>query len=115
MSLGEPAGSRDPVFVVRIRQAVNYDEPHKRIGELLKAFGGEWVPSYLIGVVASAKQYQEDWQKRLRELRTLGWKVEFRREKGEKRTVTFYRVEHFEPWPDGSVRAEIRRLERGGS
>jgi hypothetical protein len=38
------------------------------------------VPSDLIGVVASAKQYQEDWQKRLRELRTLGWMIEYRRE-----------------------------------
>lgn len=99
-------------YADRIRQAVNYDEPHKRIGELLKAFDGDWVPSDLIGVVASAKQYQEDWQKRLRELRTLGWEIENRREKMERRTVTFYRAVHFEPWPEGNVRAEISRRER---
>jgi 5-methylcytosine-specific restriction endonuclease McrA len=99
----------------RAASAINEDEPHKRIGELLKAFEGEWIPSYVIGIVASAQQYQEDWQKRMRELRVLGWDYEYSRERDpiSGKVVTSYRVSHWEPWPEGSVRAEIRRRESG--
>jgi hypothetical protein len=31
------------------------------------------VRSDLLGIVASAKNYQEDWQRRIRDLRFLGW------------------------------------------
>jgi hypothetical protein len=40
---------------------------------LLRAFGGGWVRSDLLGIVASAKNFQEDWQRRMRDLRFLGW------------------------------------------
>ncbi len=96
----------------KIRAAITLDEPHKRIGELLRAFRGDWVPSDLIGAVASALQYQEDWQKRLRELRTLGWEIEFKRERGPRRTHTYYRAAAAPAWPEGSVRAAIREAER---
>ena len=36
---------------VQIRAAVNHDEVHRRIGELLKAFSGEWLYTELIGIV----------------------------------------------------------------
>jgi HNH endonuclease len=39
----------------QIRAAIGYDEPQKRIGELLRAFNGGWVRSDLLGIVASAK------------------------------------------------------------
>lgn len=96
----------------RIREAIGFDEVHKRIGELLKAFAGEWIPTDLIGIVASANQYQEDYQKRLRELRALGWEFESKRAKEGRRIVSYYRLDHWEPWPDGSIRAEIRNRER---
>jgi 5-methylcytosine-specific restriction endonuclease McrA len=101
-------------YADEIRAASAHPEPHGRIGELLKAFHGDWVPSSLIGVVASMQQYQEDWQKRLRELRSLGWKISWKRAKNGKsaRTDTWYRVEHWEPWPQGSIRAEITLRER---
>ena len=63
-------------YADQIRESVNHDEPHRRIAMLLQAFHGEWVPSELLGAVASAKQYQEDWQKRTRELRYLGWAID---------------------------------------
>lgn len=99
----------------RVATAINEDEPHKRIGELLKAFEDEWLPSYVIGIVASAKQYQEDWQKRMRELRVLGWDYEHSRQRDEitGRVVTSYRLVKWEPWPSGPVRSEIRRRELG--
>lgn len=96
----------------RIREAIGYDEVHRRIGELLKAFEGEWVSTDLIGIVASAKQYQEDYQKRLRELKVLGWSYTSKRRKEGRRSVSYYRLDHWEPWPEGNIRAEIRRRER---
>jgi hypothetical protein len=100
-------------YADHIRQAIDHDEPHRRIGELLKAFDGEWVPGDLLSIVASAKQYQEDWQKRARELRTLGWIIETRKAYNEgARVRTYYRATHVEPWPDGPIASEIRRRER---
>jgi 5-methylcytosine-specific restriction endonuclease McrA len=99
------------IYAEEIKAASMHLEPHRRIGELLKAFRGDWAPSALISVVASMRQYQEDWQKRLRELRLLGWKISSRREKDAitGRTNTWYRAEHWEPWPEGSIRAEVAR------
>ena len=63
-------------YADRIRHAVSFDELQRRIGELLKAFNGDWVPTDLIGIVASAKEYQEDYQRRIRDLRYFGWEYE---------------------------------------
>jgi hypothetical protein len=63
--------------------------------------------------VANAKQYQEDWQKRLRELRLLGWKIKSsRQKKKEGRVVAYYALQEAKPWPAGSIAAEIRLTER---
>lgn len=101
-------------YADEIRAAANYTEPHRRIGELLKAFNGNWIPSDLIGAVASMIQHQEDWQKRLRELRTLGWKISTKRstDKNTGRTTTEYRADTWLPWPEGDVAAEIKRREK---
>jgi 5-methylcytosine-specific restriction endonuclease McrA len=98
-------------YADEIRAAADHDEPHGRIGELLKAFQGDPVPGELIGVVASMKQYQDDWQRRTRELRALGWDYETKRSKDPEtgRTLVFYRLIHWEPWPEGSIRAEIEK------
>ena len=98
-------------FADKIQLAANYDEPHKRIGELLKAFNGQPVPSDLVEVVAKAKQYQDDWQKRMRELRELGWEYSFTKKKEDGRVRSYFILEHYEPWPDGSIRAAIRQQE----
>lgn len=96
-----------------INQAINYEEPHQRIGELLKAFRGAPVRGDLLERVASAKQYQEDWQKRLRELRALGWKIEPVKKKEQARMMTSYRLVGNPPaWPQGSIRSAIREAER---
>jgi 5-methylcytosine-specific restriction endonuclease McrA len=98
----------------QIRAAANFDEPHRRIGELLKAFNGNWVPSDLIGTVASMGQHQEDWQKRLRELRILNWVIESRSEStaSARRRLTYYRATSCPPWPQGDIRSAIKRLEK---
>ena len=60
----------------QISRAAAFDEPQRRIGESLRASDGRWVPTDLIGIVASAKEYQEHYQRRIRDLRFLGWVVE---------------------------------------
>lgn len=98
-------------YADQIKAAATYDEPHKRIGELLKAFKGASVPPDLIEIVANSRQYQDDWQKRLRELRVLGWEIDVEKKKEGKKVLAYYAVKHFEPWPEGNVRAEITRRE----
>jgi 5-methylcytosine-specific restriction endonuclease McrA len=90
----------------KIRAAAGYDDVHRRLGELLRAFGpGTPVPSYLLQVVASARQYNEDWQRRLRELREFGWDytVTKRRENG--RVVSYYSLTTEGGWPGGAGRS----------
>ncbi|MGO4859659.1 HNH endonuclease [Arthrobacter sp. 2MCAF14] len=98
----------------KIRAAAAWLEPHKRIGEALKAFAeaGEAAPSQILEVIASTHQHQDDWQKRLRELKELGWnhRVQYRYENGRRRS--YYELTAWSPWPDGDVAAHIRRLER---
>lgn len=95
-----------------IQQAANYHEPQRRIGELLRAFRGGWVRTDLLCIVASAKEYQEDWQRRLRDLRFLGWEIQSRRSYDEgARVWTYYRAVRTQPWPD-NIRAAITSEER---
>ena len=99
-------------FGDKIKQAIGHDEPHRRIGELLKAFNGEPIPAELLETVAKAKQYQDDWQKRMRELRELGWEYSFEKRKEDGRFKTYYILKHWEPWPEGSIVAAIRKHEQ---
>ena len=116
------AGKRDyfqtyDVHAEKIRAAINYAEPQRRIGELLKAFDGEWVRTDLLGIVASAQEFQEDWQRRLRDLRFLGWEIEYQRRHHEgARIWTYYRVTKWTPWPANireAITAEERRRRAG--
>lgn len=96
----------------QIRLAASFDEPQKRIGELLKALAGEWVPTDLIGLVASAKEYQEDYQRRIRDLRFLGWEVAQQKRHNESaRVKVYYRLIRAAPWPE-NIRAAITAEER---
>lgn len=95
----------------KIRAAIGFDEPQKRIGELLKAFAGDWVRTDLLALVASAKDYQEDWQRRLRDLRYLGWDIEVQRRYNEgARVWTYYRAKQWKPWPD-NIRVALKNEE----
>jgi 5-methylcytosine-specific restriction endonuclease McrA len=97
----------------QIRLASAHEEPHRRIGEILKAVYPGEIRSDIVEMVAHQHQYQEDWQKRMRELRELGWVIAYRREKDETgRVRTFYRATKWTEWPPGNIRAEISRRER---
>ncbi|TWP34094.1 HNH endonuclease [Leekyejoonella antrihumi] len=118
------AGKRDyfhsfDAHADEIRKAISYDEPQRRIGALLAAFEGKWVRSDLIGIVASAKEYQEDWQRRLRDLRFFGWKIEHQNRHNEgARVRAYYRATAIAPIPDdipGVIRAETARRKAAGA
>jgi hypothetical protein len=80
-----------------MRAAIQHDSVHVRIGELLKGAGiGVPVPSYLIDIVAE----QDEWRKRLRELRYLGWKIKASRANvSGGRFKSAYRLDKFTEWP----------------
>jgi hypothetical protein len=80
---------------------------HVRIGELLK-LAGKPVPSFLIELVAN----QDDWQRRLRELRYLGWEVKSSRAgRFAGRVQVTYELLRAQPWPPDPT-ATVREIER---
>lgn len=97
----------------KIRIAARLKEPHKRIGETLKAFhaSGQKAPSEVVGLVASMIQYQEDWQKRMRELRELGWEYKTYKRKEHGRIRSYYELTQWAPWPPEPVAPLIKRIE----
>ncbi|NHC12663.1 HNH endonuclease [Motilibacter deserti] len=103
-----------------IRVAVTYDEPQRRIGELLRTVHPKWIRSDVLGVVASAKEYQEDWQRRLRDLRFLGWDYEVQKTGQEGvRVWSYYRLTKSAPWPANIPQAikdeeALRKAKRRG-
>jgi hypothetical protein len=81
---------------------------HLRLGETLKSFQSEPVPPALLKFVAN----QDDWKKRIRELRYLGWEIKsFNRRVSETRVSSFYHLLKSRPWPADPT-GDIRRYER---
>jgi hypothetical protein len=81
---------------------------HVRLGETLKAFRSEPVDAATLEFVAN----QDDWKKRLRELRYLGWDITtFNRRISDVRVSSFYRLVKYNPWPADPTGA-IRQYER---
>jgi len=93
-----------------MKKVMGYGSPHMRIGELLKLHFQKPVPSWLIEFAAFD---QDDWEKRLRELRYLGWKIRVTRKKNVEtgRVQAFYQLDEFTPWPEGNPSKWIRDYE----
>jgi hypothetical protein len=94
-----------------MRKVMASESVHVRIGELLKATGiGRRTPSSLLEVVAD----QDDWQKRLRELRypVIGWDIEtflYKGPSGKKQAD--YILRSYKPWPENPSE-KIRQFEK---
>ncbi len=94
-----------------MRKVMAYDSVHMRIGETLKAVGvDKRTPPEILAVVAD----QEDWHKRLRELRysVIGWKIDtvsYKTKAGRKKVD--YILRRYRPWPDDPT-GRIRQFER---
>jgi hypothetical protein len=81
---------------------------HIRLGETLKTFQGEPVPAAALEAVAN----QDDWKKRVRELRYLGWEIEtFNRRLSRGGRSLYYRLVKSQPWP-GNPTGIICQYER---
>jgi 5-methylcytosine-specific restriction endonuclease McrA len=91
----------------RVRSAIVHESVHIRIGELLKAFAGNEVPKEYIQIVAYT---HDDYEKRMRELRELGWSYHYKKRKVGKRIRTSFILDKWEPWPDDPA-AEIKAAE----
>jgi hypothetical protein len=94
-----------------MKAVLSHESVHVRIGELLKAIGiGNRTPSYLLNIVAN----QDDWHKRLRELRypVIGWDIQTAKYKGNSgRILVDYVLRAFKPWPDDPS-GTVRRFEK---
>jgi 5-methylcytosine-specific restriction endonuclease McrA len=94
-----------------MKKITAHESVHVRIGETLKAIGvGKRTPPTLLEVVAD----QEDWHKRLRELRypVIGWEIDtvgYKTPAGKKHVD--YVLKSFKPWPEDPT-GEIRQFER---
>jgi hypothetical protein len=93
-----------------MRAVMKHESVHVRIGELLKAVGiDKRTHSSLLEVVAG----QDDWQKRLRELRypVIGWEIDtllYKDKSGKKQAD--YILQTYKDWPEDPTGA-IRRFE----
>lgn len=92
-----------------MRSAIKHDSVHVRIGELLKAAGvGVPVPSVWLDLAAN----QDEWRKRLRELRYLGWIIRpSRAGLPSGRFQSAYTLEKSTEWPPDPT-GWIRRYEQ---
>ena len=102
--------SLDP-YAGAIRTAISLESPYERIGELLKAMEGEQVAADLIYVVAR-EENRGDALRRLRDLRDLGWEIDSHRRKVGKRTLSFYELRKWRPWPPEGAAAAVRAVYR---
>lgn len=98
-------------YADEIRQSIEYDEVHIRIGELLKVFHGKPVPVDLIDLVA-LEENRGDPTRRLRELRALGWQIESSKSRQGNRMMSYYRLVRAKPWPPEGPRQAVNRIER---
>jgi HNH endonuclease len=91
-----------------MREVMKHKSVHMRIGETLKAFKGEPVPAQIMDFVSN----QDDWKKRARELRYLGWKIHvFNRKLASGRVSSFYKLVKSTAWPEDPT-GLIRRYEQ---
>ena len=95
-----------------VRSAMLHKSVHVRLGELLKAFAGKPVPKMYLEMVSAFTH--DDFSRRLRELRDLGWRYRVQKRKEENRVRTYYILEQAKPWPDTPEKSIGERVKRKG-
>lgn len=91
-----------------MREVIKYSSVHQRIAKALLLCKGEPVSSQLLEIIAD----QEDWHKRLRELRYLGWEISVRKRKLTSGKVkSWYVLDKEGEWSDDMTQT-IRGYER---
>jgi 5-methylcytosine-specific restriction endonuclease McrA len=89
-----------------MKECINHESPHWRIALLLKSKMLEWVDTDYIEFAANFNDFQDDWQKRLRELRDLGLIIKNQKIKRGRRTVSQYMLTN---WKDLPPEEQVRR------
>ncbi len=91
-----------------MRRVMGHKSVHVRLGETLKAFQGMPVDALTLEFVAN----QDDWKKRIRDLRYLGWKVQASKKRMPNgRVRSFYTLVEAQPWPPNPT-AFVQKYER---
>jgi 5-methylcytosine-specific restriction endonuclease McrA len=91
-----------------MREVIKYPSVHHRIAKALLIKRGMPVPSKMLEIIAD----QEDWHKRLRELRYLGWVIEVcKRKLPSGRVTSAYVLESEGEWCDDMAQ-RIREIGR---
>jgi hypothetical protein len=86
----------------QMRHIVTLKSVYERITETLRQNSGTAVPSWLLEFVANVNDFQDDWQKRLRELRypVIGMKIKATRTKTPSgKWQAAYQLEEWKPLP----------------
>jgi 5-methylcytosine-specific restriction endonuclease McrA len=87
-------------YAAAIKKAIGHEAPQVRAGEFLQAVYPEWVRSDILDMVVSPPHdFQEDWQRRVREIRDVGWDYEIKKRKEDRRMRSYYRLTKSAPWP----------------
>jgi len=95
-----------------MRDLVGFESVHERLAKALQKRGSEGVPSWFLEFVANVNDFQEDWHRRLRELRVIGIEYVFAKKRlpsGKVETTYFLKK-----WkdPPANATAVIRARER---
>jgi hypothetical protein len=89
-----------------MKKVLGYRSVHERLAHMLRLRRKKPVPAYLLQFVANALNQQEDWQKRLRELRhpVIGLKIDVFKKKGKKGVESFYTLQNWRAFPESYKR-----------
>jgi hypothetical protein len=83
-----------------MKKVMGYSSVHMRLGELLKAKFKKPVDSSLLSLVANS----DDWKKRTRELRYLGWEISVSRRTVDRKSIASYTLLSFTDWPENPTK-----------
>jgi hypothetical protein len=101
--------SFDPALMSKL---VEIDSVHRRLAEVLRLRADEDTPSWFLEFVANVNDFQEDWHRRLRELRSLGIEYSFKKTRlSSGKVETSYKLVKWNELP-ADPRAEIARVEK---
>lgn len=95
-----------------MKKLVAIESVHERLAEALRTSDGNPIPSWYLEFVANVNDFQDGWQRRLRELRLLG--IEFKFNKSTQpsgKVETTYTLQKWKKLPADHI-AEIRKIER---
>lgn len=96
-----------------MKDILSHNSTYERISRTLKLHFGEPVASDYLSFVANFEDYQEDWQKRLRELRypVIGMEIKSIRKKEGRRMRPYYKMTRWAELPPDHARL-IKEYER---